>query len=440
MSHSDALFVSCLGVKLNKRIAEPPKFESGRLGDPNLELRDDDRSDPAMRAAVVKWGLEGRKEPTGLVAEHKAAMELREQLLRQIGKTQDTKTIEECEDIEKSLNKLGDALVASAPVPDIAFSTEVIEGLDGNKVTLHISKPKGIEDPVPCIYHCHGGGMTALGPENGIFRYLRDRYAAAGMVCVGVEFRTFMDPRGPHPFPATLNDCWAGLQWVHKHRADLGISTIITAGELGGGTLAISLALKGKLEQQPELVAGVFAHSPYVHGRWNIEPEHSRQRYPSLLENEEYMYPYMGGLPQEWMVTNEMEDPLAWPSQAGPSDLPGLPPMLIQVNELCPLRDEGLEFHRRLHASEVDTVLRRLKGQATLTDLLFPNEQPEAYAATIAEVREFADRIRFQNPEFRIPGASSKHYPKGKRTRDLYGRLVERDTGGTQAAAQMMCI
>eukprot|EP00959_Pyramimonas_sp_CCMP1952_P302623 6332084-Pyramimonas_sp.AAC.1 len=70
--------------------------------------------------------------------------------------------------------QLGDALVAGAPVHDVAFSTQVIEGPDGNKITLHISKPKEIQDPVPCIYHCHGGGMTALGPENGIFRYLRD--------------------------------------------------------------------------------------------------------------------------------------------------------------------------------------------------------------------------------------------------------------------------
>ena len=105
-SHSDPLFVSCMGIKFNKRIPEVPKFESGRLGDPNLELRDDDRGDPLMREAVVKWGLEGRKEPSGLVAEHKSAMETRDKLLRQIGKTQDTSTIEECEAIEKSLNKV----------------------------------------------------------------------------------------------------------------------------------------------------------------------------------------------------------------------------------------------------------------------------------------------------------------------------------------------
>jgi acetyl esterase/lipase len=54
-----------------------------------------------------------------------------------------------------------------------------------------------------------------------------------------------------------LEDCWAGLLWVHAHRAELGISTIVAAGELGGATHAIALALKAKQMGQPELVSGL---------------------------------------------------------------------------------------------------------------------------------------------------------------------------------------
>jgi hypothetical protein len=73
--------------------------------------------------------------------------------------------------------QMGDALVAGAPERDVVCSTEVIEGLDGTKIELYISKPKGQTDglPMPCIFHCHGGTPAALGPENGIFSYLRDR-------------------------------------------------------------------------------------------------------------------------------------------------------------------------------------------------------------------------------------------------------------------------
>lgn len=40
--------------------------------------------------------------------------------------------------------------------------------------------------------------------------------------------------------------------------------------------------------------------------------------------------------------------PLAWPYFAEPSDLEGLPPHVISVNELDPLRDEGLAYYRQL--------------------------------------------------------------------------------------------
>ena len=42
------------------------------------------------------------------------------------------------------------------------------------------------------------------------------------------------------------------------------------------------------------------------------------------------------------------ENPLAWPYHAAAADLTGLPPHVISVNELDPLRDEGLAYWRKL--------------------------------------------------------------------------------------------
>lgn len=39
-------------------------------------------------------------------------------------------------------------------------------------------------------------------------------------------------------------------------------------------------------------------------------------------------------------------DPLAWPLHASAADLAGLPPLVISVNALDPLRDEGVALHR----------------------------------------------------------------------------------------------
>ena len=41
-------------------------------------------------------------------------------------------------------------------------------------------------------------------------------------------------------------------------------------------------------------------------------------------------------------------NPLAWPYHATVEDLEGLPPHVVSVNELDPLRDEGLAYFRKL--------------------------------------------------------------------------------------------
>ena len=52
---------------------------------------------------------------------------------------------------------------------------------------------------------------------------------------MGVEFRYAAGALGPHPFPAGLNDCYAGLEWTFANKAALSISTIVVTGESGGG-------------------------------------------------------------------------------------------------------------------------------------------------------------------------------------------------------------
>ena len=52
---------------------------------------------------------------------------------------------------------------------------------------------------------------------------------------MGVEFRNAAGALGPQPFPAGLNDCYAGLEWTFANKATLRISTIVVTGESGGG-------------------------------------------------------------------------------------------------------------------------------------------------------------------------------------------------------------
>jgi acetyl esterase/lipase len=71
-------------------------------------------------------------------------------------------------------------------------------------------------------------------------------------------------------------------------------------------------------------------------------------------------------------------------------DLKGLPPHVISVNELDPMRDEGLAYYRRLVRAGVPAVGRLVAGTCHGGDLLFPGAMPDVFAASVRDLSGFA--------------------------------------------------
>jgi acetyl esterase/lipase len=86
-------------------------------------------------------------------------------------------------------------------------------------------------------------------------------------------------------------------------------------------------------------------------------------------------------------------NPLCRPYRATREELRGLPPHVISVNELDPLRDEGLTYYRRLRAAGVAGYARTFNGTIHAAEVLFPKALPEAHRATIRDIKGFADSL-----------------------------------------------
>jgi acetyl esterase/lipase len=82
-----------------------------------------------------------------------------------------------------------------------------------------------------------------------------------------------------------------------------------------------------------------------------------------------------------------------WPYHATDADLRGLPPHVISVNELDPLRDEGLAYQRRLVHNDVSAVGRTVAGTVHAADVFFRSAMPDVYAATIRDIGGFARQL-----------------------------------------------
>jgi acetyl esterase/lipase len=294
-----------------------------------------------------------------------------------------------CDEAEPGFQALFAALYADLPPIDgVERSTATTTGVDGNEITLHVHRPAGTTGPLPAVLHLHGGGMTILSAADPSYARWRDELAAAGCVAVGVEFRNAAGALGPHPFPAGLHDCGSALQWLHDHRAELGVSAIVVSGESGGGNLTLATTLAAKRDGRLDQIDGVYAQCPYISGLYATQPP----ELPSMTENDDYFLAcrMMGAMAAVYTAGQPSTDPLAWPYHATVDDVSGLPPHVISVNELDPLRDEGLAYHRKLVAAGVSSVGRVVAGTCHAGDVIFAGALPDVYAASRRDLVGFA--------------------------------------------------
>src|ERR1700741_3965 len=341
-----------------------------QLDSPPRDLRDDPRADPRMVAALAPFGLDRQPPPLPV----SAASPL-EALLDYAAQT------------EANFGGLFDALLGGlAPVERVSRQTVTVAGRDGNDLSLRIHRPAGRpgDATLPCVVQLHGGGGAILSTLDSCYERWRDELAAQGAVVIGVEFRNAAGKLGNHPYPAGLEDCAAATVWALEHRAELGVDSVVVSGESGGGNLALAVALKAAREQWRHRPNGVYALAPMIASPWD-----KPAALPSQRENDGYLIScallaVMGALYDP--LAAHATDALCWPYFAGDAELVGLPPHVISVNELDPLRDEGLSYQRRLVRNGVSAVGRVVAGSVHAGGGVFFAGLPAGYSAPLADV------------------------------------------------------
>ena len=345
----------------------------GRLGDPDRTLATDPRMDPRLLATLASFGLDNNGEPPPLGPDAPIA-----------------EIIAYADAAEEGFGGLFAAAFENVPaVEGITHETLTVPGGDDNEITLYVHRPTNTTGPLPCVYHIHGGGMVLLTAANPEYVWWRDRMAATGLVVVGVEYRNGAGKLGPYPYPAGLTDCVAGLRHVLDHADELGIGQVIVSGESGGGNLSLATTLTANREGWVQRIAGVYAECPYISGMYADPPA----ELTSLHENNGFF------LRTDMMALlvaaydpggKNATEPTCWPLRASSEDLTGFPPTVISVNELDPLRDEGLHFLRKLWSAGVSARGRITPGTTHGGDILLaPVNAPEVNDATAEDIRAF---------------------------------------------------
>jgi acetyl esterase len=224
------------------------------------------------------------------------------------------------------------------------------------ELVLRIYRPQKATGPLPVLYNIHGGGFVLGTPDvdhDDNLRFSRELDA----LVVSVDYRLAPE----HPYPAALEDCYAGLCRLVQHSAELDIAPdrIAVRGDSAGACLAAALALLTRDRGGPRICFQQL-HSPSVDDRlatpsalaFTDTPVWNRRN--AQLSWEAYLG---AGVPGSDTV-----DHYAAPARSAVADLVGLPPAHVAVMQFDPLRDEGVDYARALLAAGIPTELHLYPG------------------------------------------------------------------------------
>ncbi|MER6143537.1 alpha/beta hydrolase [Streptomyces sparsogenes] len=238
-------------------------------------------------------------------------------------------------------------LAAAVPAPDTAGMEVEDRTVPADPdVPVRIYRPHQARGVLVWL---HGGGfvMGDVVTEHPWAARLAD---SSGAVVISVGYRLAPE----NPFPAALDDAYAVLTWTAGHAAELGIDPerIAVGGHSAGGGIAAALALRARDERGPAIRFQLL-NQPGLDDRqetWSARnftatPWFNRAKAATSWRH------YLGGQPPT---------PYAAPARA--ADLSGLPPAYIATAELCPNRDEDIDYASRLLKAGVSVELHQWPG------------------------------------------------------------------------------
>lgn len=223
-----------------------------------------------------------------------------------------------------------------------------VPGTEG--VTVRVHQPVVAGGARPCVYWMHGGGYV-LG-SNAMDDARFDRWCnELGIVGVSVEYRLAPDVHYPGP----LEDCYAGLQWVHEHADELGVDAtrIGIGGQSAGGGLAAGLALLVRDRGAPPIAFQLLLY-PMIDDRMTTVSSGWVDPIWPPGANRFGWASYLGDLAGG--------DVPIYAAPARAEDLRGLPPTFVAVGALDGFSDEDIDYAVRLRHAGVPTELHVYPG------------------------------------------------------------------------------
>jgi acetyl esterase/lipase len=264
------------------------------------------------------------------------------------------------------MRKLVTTMQATLPaVEGVTSQDQSIPGPQGDPaVRVRVYQPNDRPSILPALLWIHGGGYV-MGDIEQDDRLMKQLVTRVGCVAVSVDYR--LPPE--HPFPAPVEDCYAGLRWLFAHASELGVdsSRIAIGGASAGGGLAAGLALLARDRKEVPVAFQLLIY-PMIDDR-NATPASYAITDPRVWHRESNRLGWKAYLGRDG--GGDHVSPYAAATRA--TDLTNLPPAYIPVGALDLFIDENIEYAQRLIQAGVPTELHVYPGAFHGFDMFAPS-------------------------------------------------------------------
>jgi acetyl esterase len=261
-----------------------------------------------------------------------------------------------------------------------------IKSADGKTIKCRIIEPKHVKENAPCLIYYHGGAF-----RKGIRPYhlrLAHRYAyRAQCIVVVVDYR--MVPK--YPFPTPVEDSYTALKWVYENASVLGIDArrIAVGGDSSGGTLAAAVTQMARDRNGPHICFQLLVF-PLVDCDMQTESMNTFGDVTkwNLAKNKEMWAAYL---------KNGDHGKIAYASPIKAASLVDLPPAYVETAEFDCLRDEGVNYARKLEKAGVLVELSETKGTIHGYDIVFKSIAKKNFEKRIIALNKVFESARLRN-------------------------------------------
>ena len=218
-----------------------------------------------------------------------------------------------------------DAFMSQLPIPEqVVFEDLSLGGRPAKKVLPNDSATDR------AVLFFHGGGYR-VGSLDGYKSFMAYLALACGVAVYGLDYRLAPE----HTFPAALDDAVSAFVELSQGVAP---ERIMLVGDSAGGGLALASLLR--LKEKGQALGGAAALlSAWLDGTASGDSYGERR-----AEFSTGMRDYAGDFPLDTVGVSPLFD-----------DHEGLPPLLLQVVNTEPMRDDSTQLQQRASAAGVDS-------------------------------------------------------------------------------------